>query len=287
MSHRPRVLVTGSSGRVGTSIASRLFPDYEVIGMDVVPGAFTTVVGSIEDPAVLTRAMQDAEAVVHTAALHAPHVGAVPAARFIAVNVDATRKLLELARANGVKRFVYTSTTSVYGHALVPRGEAIWVTEDLTPLPRDIYDETKLAAESLVRREGEGGRMACSILRMSRAFPEAEHLVATYRLYRGVDLRDVAEAHALALERRQSGCDVFNISAHSPFAPDDCRQLLTDPWKVVTRYFPEAAEAYARRGWPLPTGIDRVYVTAKAEAGLGYCPRFNFADLLATLREPR
>lgn len=285
MNRQPRVLVTGSSGRVGAAVARRLALDYQVVGIDVVPGPFTTVVGPIEDPCYIARALRGVEAIVHTAALHAPHVGNTPAARFITVNVDATRRLLDLALTNGVRRLVYTSSTSVYGHALVPDGGARWVTEELTPLPRDVYDETKLAAEALVSAAGGDGGMTCTILRMSRSFPEAAHLVATYRLYRGVDLRDVAEAHALALGRHPGGCEIFNISARSPFVPADCVQLLYDPWKVVTRYFPDASEVYARRCWPTPSGIDRVYVTAKAEKGLGYCPRFNFAELLATLHE--
>ena len=205
MNHPPRVLVTGSSGRVGTAIARRLAHDYRVVGVDVLPGAFTSVVGSIEDPDLLARALQGADAVVHTAALHAPHVHSVPAARFVAVNVDATRSLLELALASGVRRFVYTSSTSVYGHAL-------------------------------------------------------------------------------ALAHRPAACEIFNISARSPFQPADCRALLADPWSVITGYFPEAAEVYRQRRWPIPSSIDRVYVTTKAEAVFGYSPRFNFGDLLATLR---
>lgn len=284
MNRRPRVLVTGSSGRVGAAIAQRLALDHEVLGMDLLPGPFTNIVGTIEDPGAVARAVVGLEAIVHTAALHAPHVDTTPAARFIAVNVDATRRLLDLALAGGVQRFLYTSSTSVYGHALVPQGEAVWVTENLTPLPRDIYDETKLAAEALVRSAGQGGAMSCTILRMSRSFPEAGHLVATYRLYRGVDLRDVAEAHALALGRRPSGCEVFNISARSPFRPEDCGMILHDPWPLVNSYFPGADGAYRRLGWPVPRRIDRVYVIAKAEAGLGYSPRFNFGDLFATLQ---
>jgi len=284
MREPPRVLVTGSSGRVGTAIARRLSIDHEIVGLDVAQGAYTTVIGSIEDATALARAMQGVDAVVHSVALHAPHVGQLPEARFIAVNVDATARLLELALANGVKRFVYTSSTSVYGNALAPQGAARWVTEEITPLPRDVYDETKLAAEALVRAAATDGGMTCTILRMSRSFPEDAHRVATYRLYRGVDLRDVAEAHALALERQPAGCETFNVSARSPFRPEDCGMLLDEPWTVVNRYFPEADSAYRRLGWPPPRTIDRVYVTAKAESALGYSPRFNFAELLATLQ---
>lgn len=284
MTGRPRLLVTGSSGRVGSAIARRLARDYHVTGLDLRPGEFTTIVGSIEDPSVLAGALRSVETVVHTAALHAPHVLQVPAARFIEVNVEATRQLLDLALEIGVRRFVYTSSTSVYGHALRPLGRATWVTEELVPLPRDIYDETKLAAEALVNAAATRGGITCTILRMSRSFPEPEHLVTTYRLYRGVDLRDVAEAHALAVERRTAGCEVFNVSAKSPFQREDCAMLLTEPWKVVTKYSPAADLLYRSRGWPVPGEIDRVYVTDKAEDGLGYCPRFNFADLLATLQ---
>jgi hypothetical protein len=60
--------------------------------------------------------------------------------------------------------------------------------------------------------------------------------------------------------------------------------LLDEPWTVVSRYFREADSAYRRLGWPPPRSIDRVYVTAKAESVLGYSPRFNFAELLATLQ---
>jgi len=41
--------------------------------------------------------------------------------------------------------------------------------------------------------------------------------------------------------------------------------------------------AYRQRGWTLPQSIDRVYVIDKAVEQLGYCPRFNFTELLATL----
>ena len=60
---------------------------------------------------------------------------------------------LEEAVAPGscVDRFVFTSTTSVFGRALtpLPEGPAAWITEDIVPLPRNIYGVTKAAAEDL------------------------------------------------------------------------------------------------------------------------------------------
>ena len=92
-----------------------------------------------------SAALRAAEVVVHAAALHAPHVGVADDADFRSINVDSTQALLGDAERAGVGRFVYISSTSVYGHALVPTDRAVWVDEELLPRPRDIYDETKLA----------------------------------------------------------------------------------------------------------------------------------------------
>jgi nucleoside-diphosphate-sugar epimerase len=282
MTGRPRVLVTGSSGRVGSAIAAALSMAHDVTGLDLSPGPQTTHHGSIEDAGLVAAAMRGAVAVVHTAALHAPHVGRHSDAEFRSVNVDGTRRLLDTAVEQGARHFIYTSSTSIYGHALEPGDQTVWVTEELEPRPRDIYDETKLQAEALCR-EAASGTMSCLSLRISRCFPEPGHLLATYRLYRGVDLQDVAEAHRLALGHAASGFEVFNISAQSPFLRADCGRLLADAPGVLRGRVPGIEAAYGRRGWTLPTSIDRIYVIDKAVKTLGYCPRFNFAELLATL----
>jgi nucleoside-diphosphate-sugar epimerase len=282
MTGHPRVLVTGSSGRVGAAIAAALSTEHDVAGLDLFPGLHTTHRGSIEDARLVAAAMRGAIAVVHTAALHAPHVGRHSDAEFRSVNVNGTRVLLDTAVEQGARHFVYTSSTSIYGHALEPVDRAVWVTEELEPRPRDIYDETKLEAEALCR-EAASGTMSCLSLRISRCFPEPGHLLATYRLYRGVDLQDVAEAHRLALGYAGPRFEVFNISAQSPFLRADTGLLLAAASSVLRRRVPGIEAAYRQRGWTLPQSIDRVYVIDKAVEKLGYCPRFNFAELLATL----
>ena len=59
--------------------------------------------------------------------------------------------LLEAAAAAGVTSFVFTSTTSAFGSQLRPEAgqPAVWVTEDLPPVPKNIYGTTKLMAEHL------------------------------------------------------------------------------------------------------------------------------------------
>jgi nucleoside-diphosphate-sugar epimerase len=66
----------------------------------------------------------------------------------------------------GVRRFLYTSTTSLYGEAMVPRERAVWVTEELALVPRDLYDVAKFAAKSLCRDVSAAHGLSCAILRM-------------------------------------------------------------------------------------------------------------------------
>src|SRR5688572_8529428 len=274
-----KVLVTGSSGRIGGAIAARLTLNHQVTGLDLRPGALTGEVADVEDTARLAALLPGIDAVVHTASLHVPDLAARSREEFRAVNVDATRRLLEAAGSAGVGRFVYTSTTSLYGDAMLPaNGAAAWVDESLSPRPRDIYDETKLEAEEACREAARAG-LACTSLRMSRCFPEEPRLVAIYRLYRGVDADDVAQAHELALAPAGGGFEVYNVSAPSPFRRDDCRRPFEDAASVLLERHPWAEAEFASRAWQLPRSIDRVYVVDKAIARLGYRPRHDFAAL--------
>jgi len=274
-----KILVTGSSGRVGSAIAARLKLRHQVTGLDLRTGPLTTEIADIEDTNRVASLLAGTDAVVHTASLHVPDLAARSRAEFQAVNVDATRRLLQAAGTAGVSRFVYTSTTSLYGDAMLPAdGAAAWVDETLAPQPRDIYDETKLAAEETCREAARAG-LACTSLRMSRCFPEEPRLVAIYRLYRGVDTEDVAQAHELALTSAGGGFEVYNVSAPTPFLRDDCRRLFEDAASVLLERHPWAEAEFASRTWQLPRSIDRVYVVDKAIAGLGYRPQHDFAAL--------
>jgi nucleoside-diphosphate-sugar epimerase len=274
-----KVLVTGSSGRIGEAVTARLKLRHQVAGLDLKPGPLTDHVTDVRDTARVAALLPGTDAIVHTASLHVPDLAARSREDFRAINVAATERLLQAAGAAGVARFVYTSTTSLYGDAMLPSaGGAAWVDESLEPKPRDIYDETKLAAEAACRQASRDG-LPCTALRMSRCFPEDPRLVAIYRLYRGVDASDVAQAHELALASRDADYAVYNVSAPTPFRRGDCPRLLEDAAQVLLERYPWAQEEFRRRAWELPHSIDRVYVVDKAVAELGYRPEHDFAAL--------
>lgn len=277
------ILVTGSGGRVGRAIHIRLMRDFDVAGLDRTPCSTAKWVGDIRDEALLSEALEGVDVVVHTAALHAPHVGRFSDERFEAINVDATRRLAGLAADRGVRHFVFTSTTALYGHASTPADRAGWIDETVKPQPKTVYHRTKIAAEDALREFSDARGMPVTVLRMSRCFPEAANLMAVYRLTRGIDYRDVAEAHASAIRRRLPGFSRFVVSGATPFTESDCEALFHDAAGALRRAVPGLVSRFMERGWPLPDRLDRVYSSKLAEQRLGWKSRFGWESVLDAL----
>jgi UDP-glucose 4-epimerase len=115
---------------------------------------------------------------------------------------------------------------------------------------------------------------------MSRCLQEPDHLLAFYRLYRGVDRRDVVEGHWLAATVPLEGFELLNVPAETPLEVGDVHLLWTDPWRVIDERVPEIREALLQRGWDLPQRIDRAYEIEEAKRVLGYRPQYGFKALL-------
>lgn len=295
-----RILVTGSSGHLGEALVRTLLDDgHEVIGLDVAEGPYTHRVGSIADRAFVKRCIAGAATVFHPATLHKPHVATHARQEFLDVNLTGTLNLLEEAVATGVESFVYTSTTSVFGDALTPHTNepAAWVTEDLAPVPKNIYGVTKSAAEDLCQLFQRNQGLSTMVLRTSRFFPEEDddrtvrarytddNLKANEYLHRRVDIEDVVSAHLLAARRAPMlGFRRYIISATTPFLPEDLTELRVHAPLVVRRRVPGYEAVYAQHGWKMAQGIDRVYVNQRARDELGWTPRHDFGALLARLQ---
>jgi nucleoside-diphosphate-sugar epimerase len=295
-----RVLITGSSGHLGEALARTLRErDCDVVGVDIIDRPFTTHVGSITDRACVRRCMSGVQAVFHAATLHKPHVGTHSRQDFVDTNITGTLNLLEAAAAAGVEAFVYTSTTSVFGDALVPPAgaPATCVTEEVTPIPKNIYGVTKAAAEDLCQLFHRNNGLACIVLRTSRFFPEPDdnktvresyaddNIKANEFLFRRVDIEDVVSAHVLAAERAPAlGFRRYIVSATTPFSPEDLPDLRADAALAAARRVPGYEAEYARRGWKMVPGIDRVYVNERARNELGWQPRYDFKFIIDRLR---
>ncbi|GHC76486.1 NAD-dependent epimerase/dehydratase family protein [Limoniibacter endophyticus] len=162
------ILVTGSSGRVGSSVVKALLARGKIVhGFDArasrhASANYSETVGSFDDPQRCAAAVDGASAILHLGAF----MSWKPEDRdlLFAANVEGTRRLLEAASEAGVQRFVFASSGEVYPEnlpAFLP------VTESHPLNPTSPYGLTKLLGEELVQFHGRTGKMEIVILRFS------------------------------------------------------------------------------------------------------------------------
>jgi nucleoside-diphosphate-sugar epimerase len=295
-----KVLVTGSAGHLGEGLARTLKAlHYEVIGVDILASPFTTHVGSITDRDFVKSCLDGVKIVFHTATLHKPHVATHSMQEFIDTNITGTLNLLQESVAEEIEAFIFTSTTSVFGDALEPAAgaPAAWITEEVTPVPKNIYGVTKAAAEDLCQLFYRNHGLSCIVLRTSRFFPEEDdnrsvrdayaddNLKANEFLFRRVELEDAVNAHILAAKRAKAiGFGKYIISATTPFVRGHATYLRTNAVWVVQGLAPAYVKEYERRGWKMFNGIDRVYVNEKARKELGWQPVYDFNYVIERLK---
>ena len=159
-----RTLVTGSAGHLGEALMRVLRGSGEdAVGLDLKRTPFTDRVGSITERRFVRECIRNVDVVLHTATLHKPHIATHTRQAFIDTNITGTLNLLEEAVAAGAKSFVFTSSTSVFGHSLRPaEGEpARWITEELAAQPRNIYGVTSSPPNSCAN--WSTARMPCRV----------------------------------------------------------------------------------------------------------------------------
>ena len=153
-----RAVVTGVAGFIGSTLADRLLADgWSVVGVDCFTPYYDVAVKRSNLPAGVTLVEADLRTAGLVELLEGIdvvfHQAAQPGVRlswsdgfgdYVSHNVLATQRLLEAARAVGLPRLVYASSSSVYGNAA-----RYPTTEDDLPAPHSPYGVTKLAAEHL------------------------------------------------------------------------------------------------------------------------------------------
>ena len=295
-----KILVTGSSGHLGEALMRNLRAEKkDAVGIDILPSPFTDQIGSIAERTFVKQCMKGITHVLHVATLHKPQVSSHNQQQFIDTNITGTLNLLEESAKNDVRSFIFTSTTSTFGDALTPGPDepAAWITEEVIPIPKNIYGVTKTAAEDLCQLFHRNHKLPCLVLKTSRFFPEEDDekaIAETYAdsntkaneyLYRRVDTEDVVNAHLLALENAPSiGFGKYIISATTPFEKKHLLALKKDAQQVVKSLYPDFESLYARLGWKMFPTIGRVYVNEKARKELGWKPKYDFGYILDRLK---
>jgi len=159
------VLVTGGAGYVGSVLTPLLLQaGYNVRVLDLFiygEEVFSEVKaharlelfrGDLRDQALLRRALQGCDAVIHLACISNDPSFELDPALARSINYDAFIPLVDIAKDSGVKRFIYASSSSVYGIR-----EELNVTEELELKPLTDYSKYKaMCEEELMKRRAPG-----------------------------------------------------------------------------------------------------------------------------------
>ena len=151
-----RVLVTGGAGYVGSVLTPKLLDaGYEVVvfdiqyfGDDTLPKRnpkLTSLKGDLRDTAAFAEAVAGCDAVIHLACISNDPSFILDPGLSKSINYDCFEPMVVAAKAAGVKRFVYASTSSVYGVSDSPD-----VTEDHPLVPLTDYNKFKGMCEPLL-----------------------------------------------------------------------------------------------------------------------------------------
>ena len=303
-----RVVVTGAAGFIGSHLVDRLLAGgREVVGIDALTGyyarwrkernvawaldreGFRLVEGDLSEMD-LEGLLGGAEAVVHLAGepgVRRSWGSNFP--RYLERNVLSTERLLEAAARVGVGRFVYASSSSVYGS---DRGGPVG--EDDPRRPASPYALSKLAAEELVGLYGRERGVAPTVLRYFTVYgprqrPEmclSRFISAAYEgrpveiFGDGSQRRDmtfVADAVEATVAALDAPCGVYNVGGGTRATVDE----MLDAVRRVTGRAVEARYGPAAMGDVLSTWAD----SRRAERALGYRPRVGLEEGIAAQAE--
>lgn len=224
-----RVLVTGGTGFTGSHLVRQLVEagaDVRIITRDAerarsLPGGIDIVQGDVTDPSITAEAVRGCDVVYHLAATF--REAGVPDSRYSAVHVEATRDLLEAARAEGVRRFVHCSTVGVHSHIPDPPADETW-----PYTPDDIYQQTKADGEQLALRFQQEHDFPLTVIRPAPIYGPGDlrlrklfRAIARRRFamvgsgkpyFHMVHVEDLARGMRLAAERDEAVGEVFILA---------------------------------------------------------------------------
>jgi len=313
-----KALVTGAAGFIGSHLSERLLRNgWTVTGVDNfdtfydprvkrdnLTGCgshpnFRLVEADIRDKAALEKAVEEGtDVIVHLAARAGVRPSIAEPVLYMDVNINGTVALLEVARERQIGRFIFASSSSVYGNnEKVPFSE-----EDNVDFPISPYAATKKAGELICHTYHHLYGIAINCLRFFTVYgPRQRPDLAIHKFARLIEegkpipvfgdgtmmrdftyIGDILDGVMAAIEHC-TDYQIYNLGESQPISVTDLITELENALgkKAVRKYLP-----------PQPGDVERTYAdVTKAEIQLGYKPttdiRTGLAHFVTWLRGSR
>lgn len=175
MDGKPDFLVTGADGFIGSHLTEQLLEKGNKVRALVLYNSFNNfgwledipknedleiITGDIRDPHLCNTITRDIDTVFHLAALIAIPYSYISPDSYVDTNVSGTLNMCQAARENGVRRFIHTSTSEVYGTA-----QYVPIDEKHPRQPQSPYSASKIGADAIVMSYHNSFKLPVTIAR--------------------------------------------------------------------------------------------------------------------------
>ncbi|MEM4724035.1 MAG: NAD-dependent epimerase/dehydratase family protein [Candidatus Hadarchaeum sp.] len=296
---KPRVLVTGGAGFIGSHLVDRLvgegfavrvidnFSNGRMDNLDLHIGLVEVLKGDLKDPETALKSVRGVDVVFHFAANPEVRVSTTNPEIHFSENVVTTFNLLEAMRKLGVRQLVFASSSSVYGEP-----EAIPV-DELAPIrPISVYGASKAACENLIhaytRLYGIGavalryanvvgsrlrhGVIYDFILKLLRQPQELEILGDGTQIRSYIHIDDAVDATLVAWKNLKCEFEVFNVGSEDWVTVNQIANIVTS---TIGLKFVRFAYKPVLHGVGWVGDVKRIALTIQRLKGLGWKPRLN------------
>lgn len=285
-----KVLVTGGSGFIGSHLVNRLVElGHDVTSIDKIrnknPAANGKLV-DINDRSHMVSRYEGIDTVFHVAGQARVQPSIHDPGQSVKDNINATAKVLEFSRQAGVRRVIYSMTSSIYGSHQPPH------TEDMEPQPLSPYAVTKLAGEQLCKVYANLYNLETASLRYFNVYGPGEHEFGQYTTVVKKFLQqkandefltivgdgeqrrdfthvyDIIEANIAAMnyEGELKG-EIFNIGAGHNYSINEVAQMISSKYQYLPDRPGEARETLADN--------------TKAKSLLGWEPKYTLEEYIS------
>lgn len=298
---KPRVIVTGGSGKLGRATVAHLAESWEVISIDTkrppnisedgksgLGGAYRLVEVDLQDMGAVIEAFHSTDmaysgvdAVVHLAAIPSP--GQTSSSVQFRTNVMSTYNVLEACRKLGIKNVVLASSETLIGIPFDPHLPEYLPIDEASPRrPESAYSLSKLVGETIAEEYSRWDPTAKIVsLRFSNVMLPVEYgnfeswqedpKLRYWNAWGYIDARDGAQAIGLSLKKDFTGHHQYLIAA-----PDTCMRTSND--QLVKQCFPNVKYT------PTKGPNDTLLSIDKARKELGYDPQHTWQEEAKKLR---